>query len=563
MGLLQNCCVQGEKKYDDNITRTTTLQSAFESKNEIPFSEINVGNENPIEMKTSISKYRSPYDDYEIIGLIGYGVYGKVFKIKHKINSKIKVMKVISGNSLKKNIKEEDLIHEIKILKSLSHQNLVKLNQVYRDEDDYFFISNFCNEENLTTLINKYKKFPEIILRKIMKDIFSGIYYLHINEIIHGNIKIENILLFYKTNVNLFQSLEYNKNNLQLNSYMNENYNENNHNNNIIDSEIISCKSLDNISNDDFSNHLNLIHNIEKYHCKLIDYGYYNIFNIRKKFNIKNKIDNLCYSSPEVLKNAINKKSDIWSCGVIMYYLLTGELPFKGENESETYEKIINGEYYLSNKLFKNISYEAKDLINKCLIYEPDFRISSKDALSHPFFQTDKEIEFENSDFSYCYITSNSKFFIAILVILIYNYSNKINELIKIKENFDLVDLDKDGIINNEEFKNLIKKFQLNDNQFENVNNNLFYLYDIIKLLMNINDIFDEINLKFTFKLFEKNNNNKIPLKEINKVIGLEINNNKDFIAFLLKEINKTEYDEFTFNEFKCIIDNCKIQTLI
>jgi Ca2+-binding EF-hand superfamily protein len=79
---------------------------------------------------------------------------------------------------------------------------------------------------------------------------------------------------------------------------------------------------------------------------------------------------------------------------------------------------------------------------------------------------------------------------------------------------------------------------------------------------MNINDIFDEINLKYIFKLFEKNNDIKIPLKEINRIIGLEINNNKDFILFLLKEINKTEYDEFTFNEFKIIIDKCYVNLI-
>ena len=79
---------------------------------------------------------------------------------------------------------------------------------------------------------------------------------------------------------------------------------------------------------------------------------------------------------------------------------------------------------------------------------------------------------------------------------------------------------------------------------------------------MNINDIFDEINLKYIFKLFEKNNDIKIPLKEINRIIGLEISNNKDFILFLLKEINKTEYDEFTFNEFKIIIDKCYVNLI-
>ena len=124
MGLLHNCCIQGEKKYEDNMTRASTLHSAFVGRMDGPYNIISVGNESPIEIKTTSlinnSKYGSPYDDYDIIGLVGIGTYGKTFKIKHKITGKIKNMKVINENQLKINFKEDDLIHEIKVLKSIN-----------------------------------------------------------------------------------------------------------------------------------------------------------------------------------------------------------------------------------------------------------------------------------------------------------------------------------------------------------------------------------------------------------------------------------------------------------
>jgi calcium-dependent protein kinase len=82
-----------------------------------------------------------------------------------------------------------------------------------------------------------------------------------------------------------------------------------------------------------------------------------------------------------------NEKCDIWSCGVILYIILSGIPPFNGASDQEIMKKVRVGKFSFTDPCWSNISDKAKDLITKLLIYDPEQRPSAEDALKHPWIQ--------------------------------------------------------------------------------------------------------------------------------------------------------------------------------
>ena len=87
------------------------------------------------------------------------------------------------------------------------------------------------------------------------------------------------------------------------------------------------------------------------------------------------------YIAPEVIKENYNEKCDVWSCGVIMYILLSGVPPFNGSDDDEIMEKVQQGKFSFKKAIFSKVSDAAKNLIKRMLTKDVNKRITAEEAL--------------------------------------------------------------------------------------------------------------------------------------------------------------------------------------
>ena len=96
------------------------------------------------------------------------------------------------------------------------------------------------------------------------------------------------------------------------------------------------------------------------------------------------------YASPELLKGDFNEKTDIWSCGVLLYDLLCGRLPFPSKTKTGIIECILNGDLDFTNSMFTSLSEATQDLIKNLLKIDPSQRPTAQTSLLHPMLNACK-----------------------------------------------------------------------------------------------------------------------------------------------------------------------------
>ena len=272
-------------------------------------------------------------DDIKKVYTLGDELGRGRFSVVHQaINVKDKnkyAVKVVENESLDDEENLEALQTEIGILRQLSHPHVVKLKEVVATPENTYIVMELLAGGELFNRIVEKGCFTEAEAASLFAQIILSMEYLHSLNIVHRDVKPENIL--YVTPG----------------------------------------------SND----------------IKLIDFGYAGLWSMDQP------LTGLCgtpdYVAPEVLTwydddengTSYGKGSDLWSLGVLLYVILSGCSPFSADEEEELLQQVAEAKVVFFENEWKGISDEAKDLIKKLVVVDPEERYTMQDVLTHPWLQ--------------------------------------------------------------------------------------------------------------------------------------------------------------------------------
>ncbi|KAG4080159.1 hypothetical protein HA402_008230 [Bradysia odoriphaga] len=308
--------------------------------------------------RTSSSLQSSTFQElYKLTGeILGEGAYASVqtcINIYTELEYAVKIIDKIPGHARARVFREVETFHHCQ-----GHPGILQLIEFFEDEDKFYLVFEKINGGPLLTRIQEHVCFSEHEAAQIIKEIASGLDFLHKKGIAHRDLKPENIL----------------------------------------------CVNKDQLCP-----------------IKICDFDLGSGIKFTSEFNdeaatpqLLTPVGSAEFMAPEVVElfvgeaNYYDKRCDLWSLGVIAYILLCGYPPFSGNcqqdcgwNRGENcrscqellFESIQTGRFSFPESEWTNVSSDAKDLICKLLVKEAPKRLSAEAVLNHPWIKMVEDTE--------------------------------------------------------------------------------------------------------------------------------------------------------------------------
>ncbi|EAN86819.1 putative protein kinase [Trypanosoma cruzi] len=270
--------------------------------------------------------------DYVVGQRLGEGSYGSVYLATYIPSGVRFALKILQNDCFIG--RESKIIQEATVMQSLEHPHVVKMYKFLQSTSSFYFVLELAEKGELFDLVISENYFLEVNARRYFQQLISAIDYCHSKGVAHGDLKAENLLL--GENNNLL----------------------------VCDFGFSSRPQLVGFDDDDKSDNSEILQPIGTLH----------------------------YTSPEM---ALRQKTpatrdpfmqDLWSAGIILFFMLTGRLPFDGRDDEETLHLIQTGEFSFEEEEQKRLSESAKSILVRMLALEPTDRPTLQQIIEDEWF---------------------------------------------------------------------------------------------------------------------------------------------------------------------------------
>jgi len=264
---------------------------------------------------------------YKILEKLGEGGMGVVYKAKDTKLDRIVALKFLPERLLCDEEAKRRFVHEAKAASALDHPNIGTIHEIDEAEGECFISMAYIKGKSVKELI-KEKEFSIEEILKIAIQIAEGLNAAHKKDIVHRDIKSDNIML--------------------------------------TDEGLV----------------------------KIMDFGLAKLKGVCKVTKAGTTLGTVSYMSPEQARGEeVDHRTDIWSLGVVLYEMLTGQLPFKAEYEQAVVYSILNEEPKPITVLRSELPTELEQIVNKALSKNPDSRYQNAKDILVDFKKLRKELE--------------------------------------------------------------------------------------------------------------------------------------------------------------------------
>jgi serine/threonine-protein kinase ULK/ATG1 len=273
---------------------------------------------------------------------IGKGAFATVFLGHRKDNpSELVAIKVVDVERLTRSNQKlkRQLDSEISIMKTLHHEHIVTLHEVFVGTEYIYLVLEYCVGGDFSDYLKKRKRLSEDTVRYFLRQLASGLKYLHSKNIVHRDLKPQNLLMAAKRG-----------------------------------------RGGDGGGGDDDEDEST------KWELKIADFGF------ARFIEPQSVASTLCgsplYMAPEVLLcQPYDAKADLWSVGAIVYEMLTGSPPFNVRTHIELVHILLSEQVKFPRNM--GVSSECMDLLQSLLKKNKEERITWREFFSHPFIVHD------------------------------------------------------------------------------------------------------------------------------------------------------------------------------
>ncbi|KAL5628297.1 hypothetical protein BROUX41_003045 [Berkeleyomyces rouxiae] len=295
------------------------------------------------------------FNDYILGNVIGEGEFGKVRLGWKQSGSNQVAIKIIKKESLGNNPARLSKIHrEVNILRGLQHNNIVRLYDMISDDSRIGIVLEYASGGELFDYILRHRYLKDNNAKRLFAQLVSGVGYLHKKGIVHRDLKLENLLLDRNKNI-IITDFGF-ANTFDADDVLTEKDEEQ-----LVDRDFIKRSGLDHVKPN----------------------GH------RRGDLMQTSCGSPCYAAPELVVSDClytGRKVDVWSCGVILYAMLAGYLPFdddpanpEGDNINLLYKYIVNTTLTFP----EYVSPHARDLLRRILVSDPRKRADLFEVARH------------------------------------------------------------------------------------------------------------------------------------------------------------------------------------